>query len=43
MQRFILFENADRWFKSKISLLAYDEEKEQNVKQVYFFGYKPMM
>jgi hypothetical protein len=37
------FENADRWFKSKISLLAYDEEAEKNVKQVYFFWYKPMM
>jgi hypothetical protein len=28
------FENADRWFKSKISLLAYDEESGENVKQI---------
>jgi hypothetical protein len=26
----ISFENCDRWFKSKISLLAYDEESGKN-------------
>ena len=31
------FENADRWFKSKISLLAYDEESGKERKTNWYF------
>jgi hypothetical protein len=33
----ISFENCDRWFKSKISLLAYDEESGKNERLVCIF------
>jgi hypothetical protein len=38
MQRFnSSFENTDRWFKSKISLLAYGESGKERKTSMYFF------
>jgi hypothetical protein len=34
----IPFENCDRWFKSKISLLAYDEESGKERKTSMYFS-----
>jgi hypothetical protein len=39
MQRYT-FENCDRWFKSKISLLAYDEESGKERKTSMFSASK---